>query len=439
MKSSNVFYRDLNKEFDEVVDGDGVYLKLKNGEKILDAVAGAAVVAIGHGRKEIFESLKEIDQQSLFYANNGSFTHKWQEELAKKIISISPKNINKVIFSSSGTEANEAAIKIARQYHISKNQPEKYKIISRKQSYHGASLTTLSLSGRSSWREVFSPMMVNAPQIAAPYAFRCHFCENECNLSCANQLEEEILNQGKSSVAAFIAEPIIGTTCTGVVPHRDYYKRIREICDKYDILFIADEIFCGYGRSGSPFAITEWETEADIITISKGLGSGYAAIGATLISEKIYELFYNKNTKLIHGSTYSGLPISTYIAIQVFNIIENEHLFLNAKVQGEYLHKQLNKLKEKFDIIGDVRGKGLLAGVEFVKENKTCFNEQENVALKIVNYMREFGVHVGCGIPFTNHGKHSDHIQITPPYIINNDQIDDIVNSLEYAIKKITL
>jgi len=300
---SAVFYRNLKDSPITITHGEGVYIYDDSGRRYIDAVGGVAVVSIGHGVKDIYDAIARHAHEIAYAYAGANMTTPWQEELARAIISLCPKNMRKVYFVAGGSEANETAIKMARQYHVYRGEASKHKVIARWQSFHGVTMATLSLSGRPSWRELYDPYLTYAPHIVPPYCYRCPFSMTypSCNVACVEDLETAILLEGPDTVSAFIAEPVIGTSATGIVPVPEYYQRVRAICDKYDILFIADEVLCGYGRTGDNFAIDHWTVEPDIITAGKGIGSGYVPIAATIASEKVMQVF-QENGEFIHGS-----------------------------------------------------------------------------------------------------------------------------------------
>ncbi len=430
---SAVFYRDLRHQPPTIVCGDGVYIEDASGRRYLDGSASAGVVGIGHGRSEIWDALaREGNQVDFVY--NATFTHPWQEALAEAILDIAPPHMAGVYFGSGGSEANESAWKLARQYFVERGQAQKYKAIARWQSYHGVSLATLSLSGRTSWRQIYAPLLLHSPKIAPPYEYRCPLCAERggCSLACADDLERAILLEGPDTVAAFFAEPVVGTSAAGLVPHPDYYKRVREICDAYDVLFVADEVLCGYGRTGRPFAITAWDVQPDIVTLGKAIGSGYAPLGAMVVSERVCEAFRAGSGRFIHGLTYSGTPSSCFIGLQVHQIMQREGLFTRAVEAGEYLMAQLRALEQRHSMIGEVRGRGLLVGVEFVADRATRrpFDASLRITDRVVQGLRDRNVLVAAGVPLSNFGKDGDHIQISPPFTITHLEIDFLVSAL---------
>jgi adenosylmethionine-8-amino-7-oxononanoate aminotransferase len=438
---SAVFYRELNGEPATIVRGEGVYVEDADGRRYLDAAASAGVVGIGHGRTEIWRALAEAGD-SVTFVYNATFTHPWQERLAREVLAMAPANMAGVYFVSGGSEANESAWKLARQYHVESGRPQKYKAIARWQSYHGVTLATLSLSGRTSWRELYSPLLLPVTHISPPYEYRCAYCADRggCTLRCADELERAILLEGPESVAVFFAEPIVGTSAAGLTPHPDYYRRVREICDKYNVLFVADEVLCGYGRTGLPFAIAAWGVEPDIITLGKAIGSGYAPLGAMVISERIRSALGSGTGRFVHGLTYSGTPSSCFVGLKVHEIMSREGLFTRAGTIGVVLREKLKTLAERHELIGDIRGRGLLLGIEFVADRQTRrpFDKSAGVTARIVKALRDSNILVGAGIPLSNFGKDGDHIQISPPFTISEAEIDELADGLDRALQSVS-
>lgn len=436
-RKSSVFYRDLTSTPTHVVGGEGVYLIDQSGNRYIDAMASAGVVSIGHGRREIAQALADAGNE-VTYVYGGGFTHPWQERLANALISIAPGNMDGIYFVSGGSEANETALKLARQYFVERGMAQKYKAIARWQSYHGVTLATLSLSGRTSWRSIYAPYLFEVAHIPPPYDYRCALCAgcDGCQLACADELERAILLEGPETVAVFFAEPVVGTTVTGLTPHPEYYKRVREICDRYDVLFVADEVLCGYGRTGRPFAIDHWNVDPDIITMGKGIGSGYAPLGAVIVAEKLVSAIRSGSGRFNHGFTYSGTPTACFVGLQVFGIMQKEDLFFRAADLGTYLLDRLQALAQRHDCIGDVRGLGLLVGVEFVQDRKTKepFPREVDFTGRVVASARRRGVLINPGVPLANFGRNGDHVQISPPLIVTKAEIDLIIDALDGAL-----
>jgi len=296
------------------------------------------------------------------------------------------------------------------------------------------------VSGRPSWRSIHDPYLFHVPHIDPPYCYRCPYglTYPSCGIRCAEDLERTIRLEGPETIAAFIAEPVIGTSVTGVVPVPEYYSRIREICDEFGILFIADEVLCGYGRTGRSCAIDHWGVVPDIITMGKALGSGYAALAACVADEHVVDALRRGSGQFVHGFTYSGLPLSCFIGVQVFNMIQDAGLFDRSAEQGKYLFDQLAVLS-RHPIVGDIRGLGLLAGVEFVadRETRRPFPPELNLTERIVTRAEERGLLLRQGVGGANYGHGGDHIQITPPYIISRGEIDELVSVLDSVLHEV--
>lgn len=434
---SAVFYRDVNSTPPAIVRGEGVYIEDSTGRRYLDGSASAGVVGVGHGRTEIWDALAQ-EGRRVGFVYNATFTHPWQEQLATAVLDLAPDNMAGVYFVSGGSEANESAWKLARQYFVECGKPQKYKAIARWQSYHGVTLAALALSGRTSWKQVYAPMLQQVPRAAPPYEYHCPMCADRggCTLACADDLERTLMMEGPDTVAAFFAEPIIGTTASGVTPHPGYYKRVREICDAHDVLFVADEVLCGYGRAGAPFAISAWGVQPDIITMGKAIGSGYAPLAAMVVSDRIRSAFADGTGRFVHGLTYSGSPSSCFVGLKINEIMKREGLFHRPADVGAILLGKLHELAQRHEIIGEVRGRGLLIGVEFVadRERRRPYPVSARITERIVSHMRSNGVLVAAGIPFANFGADGDHIQISPPFTISESEIAVLVAALDEAL-----
>jgi len=300
-------------------------------------------------------------------------------------------------------------------------------------------LAALSLSGRTDWRRLYSPMLLPVTHIAPPYAYRCTYCTGagQCRLACADELERAIVNEGPETVAMFIAEPVIGTSAPAVAASRAYYARIREICDKYDVLFVADEILCGYGRCGRPFAISEWDVEPDIITLGKAIASGYAPLAGMVASEKIRQALSGGTGRFVHGLTYSGTPSACCIGLKVNEIMRREGLFSRPANIGRYLNERLDGLARRHEMIGEVRGKGLLFGIELVADRKSRapFDRALEVARQVVDRMRARNIIITAGISSGGFG--GDQLQISPPFIISEAEIDELVGALDEVLGEV--
>jgi len=438
--SSAVFYRDLQAAYESVISAEGMYLRTEAGHQILDAVGGAGTVVIGHGVREITDSIARHGNE-LSFVYGATFTNPWQEQLAESLVAMSPQTAARVYFVSGGSEGNETAIKMARQYHLQRGRPGRHKVIARWQSFHGSTLATLSLSGRPAWREPFLPQLTAVPHIAAPYCYRCPLghAYPGCGVACADDLERMIIMEGPDSIAAFIAEPVIGSTVTGVVPVPEYYQRIREICDAYDVLFIVDEVLTGYGRTGRWLAIEHWGVQPDIVVMGKGISSGYVPLGAVLASQQVVDAFTAGSGTFNHGFTYSGNPLCTFVGLQVLRYALDHQLFQDVAAKGQYLHAALAQLAGRHQIVGDVRGLGLFAGIEFVSDrtSREPFPENAGITGQVVRGARERGVLILPGVAGANHGRGGDHIHLSPPYIITRAEIDLVAEVLDVTLSEI--
>ena len=430
-KKDPLFHRSLKSEWSEITHGEGVYLFDSDGRRYLDACAGVHVVSIGHGVQEIAEAMRQ--QAARISFTYSRFLSRPQKELAEKIVKLTPDGLSRTFFVSSGSEATETALKMARKYHLETGNPTKYKVISRWQSWHGNTIGALSMSGRTSWRQDYVPLLLDIPHIPPPYCYRCPYSKShpDCQTACAQDLEKVINQEGSDSIAAFIAEPVLGTSAAGVTPPDDYFPTIREICDRYNILMIADEVVTGFGRTGLQFAMEHWNVVPDIMCVGKGLSSGYTPIAATITQERIYEAVYRDSSSFVHGHTYGGNPLSCATALAVQKYIEDHDLVLRCAKMGTYMLERLQSLLE-IPIVGNIRGKGLLIGIEFVadKARRTPFHPEMRVTSRIVDSAFKQGVLVMPGAPGLVDGVQGDHIAISPPFTVNKDEVQQVVDVL---------
>ena len=434
--ASAVFYRDQNKPMLTVKSGDGVYLNTTCGRRLLDASASAGVVGIGHGVREVSEAITQVSSEITF-VYGGAFTHPWQEQLATRLIELAPGNLSSAYFTSGGSEANETAWKLARQYHLEKGNSSKFKAISRRQSYHGVTLAALSLSQRPTWSNPYAPLLQDVAHFTQANCSKCPIGRNHetCGSACLDNLEATILEEGPETVACVFVEPVPGPSLPGVIVPPNYFARIREICDKYDVLFIADEVLCGYGRTGKPFAIQHWDVAPDMLTMGKAIASGYASLAATLVSENIRDAIRNGTGRFVHGLTYSGNPFSCFTGLKVNELMHRDGLFERPAGAGQYLRLRLNELKSRLPIISEVRGLGLLTAVTFAAD--VCANGKRactDITATIVQGMLDRNVVVIPRIPKAGDDLSEPAIQISPPFTINDSEINRIVETLEEVL-----
>ena len=437
MKNSNIFPRHTNYDLPNAIRGEGCYIIDENDKWYLDASGGAAVSCLGHSDKTVQKAIIE-QTEKLSFAHTSFFTSEPAELLANLLAKHSPEGLDKVYFVSSGSEAVESSLKLARQYFVEIGNPEKHKVISRRQSYHGNTLGALAAGGNVSRRTFFEKLLFETSLISPCYPYR-HQTQDETELEyglrVANELEEEIINLGPENVMAFIAETVGGATAGALTPVIGYFKRIREICNKYNILLILDEVMCGMGRTGSLFACEDEEIIPDILTVAKGLGAGYQPIGAMICQNFIYDAIANGSGFFQHGHTYLGHPVACAASFSVLSKLVNENFPSQVREKGQYLQKNLELHLGQNQFVGDIRGRGLFRGIELVKNRSTKepFPKKLNIAGKIKKQALDIGL-ICYPMQGTVDGSKGDHILIAPPFIINENQINEISTKLKATI-----
>lgn len=437
---SHVFGRNARTEPPVAVLGEGCYLIDRDGKRYLDGSGGAAVSCLGHSNDEVKQAIKQ-QLDALAFAHTGFFTSEPAEALADKLIKHAPEGLDRVYFVSGGSEAVEAAIKLARQYHVERGEDDRHILIARRQSYHGNTLGALAAGGNLWRRQMFNPILVETRHIAPCYAWRDQR-EDETAFAygqrVANELEAEILSLGPDKVMGFIAEPVVGATLGAVPAVKGYFERIREICDQYGVLLILDEVMCGMGRTGDIYACAEDGISPDILTIAKGLGAGYQPIGAMLASRKIYDTIAEGSGFFQHGHTYLGHPVATAGASKVFDIISSESMMEQVRTKGAQLKATLIDRFGQHPHIGDIRGKGLFLGLEFVadRETKTPFDPQKAIHKHFKAAAFEAGL-ICYPMGGTIDGQYGDHVLLAPPFIISDSQINECVDKIDIALTKV--
>jgi len=415
--------------------GEGIYLFDQDGKRYMDFSGGPMAVSIGHGDKRVRDAMiEQMNKVSFFF--RGFWLNEPLLALADRITKISPPNLTMCQFCNSGSEATETAIKIAHQYHLERGKPEKYMVIGRWQGYHGMTLGALSASGLTLRRGKFGQLLNQWPKIGAPLCYHCPYDLSYpgCKIRCAQALDEIINQVGAQYVSAFIAEPIGGAATACMVPVPEYYPMIREICDKHDVLFIDDEVICGFGRTGKWFGIEHWGVKPDIITSAKGMTGCYTPMAVVIIDEKIGKLFTEKGAAFIHGFTMEGNPVSAVACLTVLDIMEEKGLIERCAKVGEYFFKQAKEKLSNHATVGDIRGKGFLMGIEMVKSRET--KEPFAPTLRASYRLQQLAMEKGCMIyPTTGviNGIKGDHFLVAPPLIITEEEIDTAFDMLDEA------
>ena len=423
-----------------LVRGRGVFVEDAKGKRYLDAIGGVGVVNVGHAVPEIVDAIA-TQAGSLAFSYGHKVDNLPRCRLAELIQHWAPPGMGhtRTLFSSGGAEANEAALKLAVQYHREKGHPGKTHFISRWQSYHGNTLGALSVSGRTQWRQDFESLLCRVTHIQPPYCYRCPYGQNYpgCGLACAEELERVIRQIGPHNIAAFIAEPIIGTSMSAVVPPPEYYPRIREICDRYDVLLIVDEVMSGFGRTGHRFGIDHWDVTPDIITVAKGISGGYAPLAATILRDGIWRAFESGSGKVQHSYTYGGNPLSCAAGVAVLRYLEEHSLAERAGAIGAELVRAIRDATADLPWVGDVRGLGLFLGIELVADSSTRepFPVALDIAHRVVDEAFDRGMLILGGVTGNVDGVAGDHVELLPPYTIADDHCEFIAATLKESIE----
>jgi adenosylmethionine-8-amino-7-oxononanoate aminotransferase len=438
---SRIFPRNFRKDYPIAVRGEGCSIISSDGRRYLDAAGQAAVVNIGHGVVDIGRAMAEQSSQIAF-AHTSQFHSVVAEKLADRVLQLAPPNFHnggRVYFTSGGSEATETAIKLARQYHLENGQTQSYGVISRRQSYHGSTLGAMSVSGNIARRAPYQPLLAEWGHVSECFAYHHagNLNDEDYGFACANDLDEFLRGPLGSSSAAFIFEPVVGATLGAAVPSAGYVERIGEICRENKILLIADEIMSGMGRTAKPFAIQHWNVEPDMILVGKGIASGYAPLGAVLVSSRVVEAFERGSGIFQHGFTYQAHPVCTAAGNAVLDYLEAHKLFKRVASISKTLRADLEPLRSHPNV-GDIRGMGLLIGIEFVKDktSREPFPSSQNIAERIRQAALEESVLTyptqGCV-----DGLRGDHILLAPPFILNAEESALIALAIKAALAKV--
>jgi len=440
--AGHVLYRRLQKDFPKIVRGEGCWLYDDSGKRYLDASSGALVTNLGHGNAELAKAVGE-QAARVGYVNGIAFTNDAVEELAFELDALTADGLEKTLFCCNGGDAVEAALKVARQYWTDLGRPEKRKIVSLFPSYHGNTLLALSASGRPGYRKLLQDWLVPVCSVPAPYAYRCA-CRGEredCPACSGTALEEVLLQEGPETVAAFIAEPVGGASTGASVPRAGYWKKIREICDRHDVLFIADEVMVGAGRTGTWSALEPYAVTPDFQIFGKGIAGGYAPLSAMVTSRRILDVIAEKSGAPLHNQTFSQFPISCAAGLATIRQLKEEGLIERCARMGEVLQRSLGELLDHPNV-GDVRGRGLFAGVEFVadKASREPFDPSLGMAETFTLAAQAAGLVVWPNSGYTEQGN-GDLVLIGPPFIITESEISELLelfrDALEMAINTV--
>lgn len=435
---SPVFYRDLGKTFPTAVRGEGVYLYDSSGKRYLDACGGALVVSLGHGRKELALAMAE-QAENVAYVHGTQFTTDAVEEWAEGLTRLLPKDLSKLYLVPGGSEATETAIKLARQYHIARGRESKYRAIAVRPSYHGGTLGALSVTGRESLRKPYLPLLSNQHHAPAPYCYRCPLGKSypDCGVACADAFSDLIQELGPESVSCFFIESVGGAATGAAVPPPDYLPRVREICDRHDVLLVADEVLVGYGRTGTFLACGPSGVVPDILLLGKGITSGAVPGGAVAVREEIARAVKEKLGSFTHGFTFSHHPVVAAVAREVLSILEREDLVARVARLERPFFAALDRLK-RFDFVGDVRGRGLLAGIELVRDKKTKepFPRPRKLVEEVATRAFQKGLIIYYGTGMAN-GVEGDTVVLGPPFVIDESQIADVALLLEETFSEL--
>jgi adenosylmethionine-8-amino-7-oxononanoate aminotransferase len=435
----HIFGRSTQARLPVAVAGDGCYIIDAAGKQYLDGSGGAAVSCLGHSDADVRAAIHaQLDR--LAFAHTGFFTSEAAEALADRLVAAAPEGIDRVYLVSGGSEAVEAAIKLARQYFLEIGQPERHRVIARRQSYHGNTLGALAAGGNAWRRAQFAPLLVETSHIAPCYEYRGR-AEDESpeayGLRAADELEAEIRRLGPETVMAFVAEPVVGATMGAVPAVPGYFKRIREICDRHGVLLILDEVMCGMGRTGHLYACAEDGVAPDMITIAKGLGAGYQPIGALLTTAAVYEAIRTGSGFFQHGHTYMGHAMAAAAAGAVLDAIETRGLLARVRQMGGQLDAALQARFGQNPHVGDIRGRGLFRGIEIVAdcETRATFDPARRIAARIKSAAMEEGL-ICYPMSGTIDGQRGDHILLAPPFVISEAQVEELTDKLGRAVDR---
>jgi len=433
LEEHGYFARDLERDYPVAVRGEGVWIWDEKGRRYLDGCSGASVTNIGHGVSEIADAMARQAKEIAFVPPQ-HFLNQPSVDLADRLLHMAPEGYSRVMLLSGGSEAMENAFKIARQFHVYSGNAPKYKIISRWQGFHGNTIAADAVGGSTGRRSISTPMLMEVPHIVPACCYRCAFSMShpECGILCARDLERVVIQESPEYISAFAAETIVGAAAAAVTPVPEYYRIIRDICDRHNLLWIADEVMVGVGRTGKFLAIEHWGVKPDLVVLAKGLSSGYAPLAAILINERVWSAFRDANLPYIGGHTYNAHPVTAAVGIAVLDYLEKHRIIEGVESKGRLLAEGLKSIAAKAPLVGDTRGKGLMWGMEFVRDKaaRTPFEPEERVSLRVSLKAMGKGLIVypvqgGCA-----DGRRGDGVLICPPLTISDEEIEILIRLL---------
>ena len=434
---SHVFHRSPGNDYPVAVRGEGAYLLDQDGKRYLDASGGAAVSCLGHSDRAVVDAIKK-QLERLPFAHTSFFTNEPMEALADELIRRAPEALNRVYFVSGGSEAVEAALKLARQYFVEKGEPQREHIIARRGSYHGNTLGALAVGGNAARRKQFEPLLIDVSHVSPCFPYRGLArgeTEDEYATRLAAELESEILRLGADSVIAFVAETVVGATLGAVPPVAGYFRRVREVCDRYGVLLILDEVMCGMGRCGDLFTFEREQAVPDLVCVAKGLGAGYQPIGAVIAARRVYDTIVSGSGFFQHGHTYLGHAAACAGALAVQKRLHEDGLLARVGPLGQSLDKKLRAAFGNHPHVGEIRGRGLFRALELVEDRATKrpFDPARKVHARLKKAALEAGL-LCYPTGGTVDGVQGDHVLFAPPFIVTEGQLDELVDKFGSAL-----
>jgi adenosylmethionine-8-amino-7-oxononanoate aminotransferase len=434
-RSGRTLHPQIDNEYLRLVSGDGVFVRDDHGREYLDAVAGIGVMSLGYGREDLVEAAAD-QARRISFTHSMRFRNEPQERLARQLAEITPPGLDWAFFCSGGSEALDSAVKLVRQYWLARGEPSRWKIIGRRPSFHGNTLNALSVGYHAGRRAAFEPYLIDLPHLAAPWIYRCerHGMDGPWCDECSGRALADIIEAaGPETVAAFIAEPIVGAAAPGVTPPPGYYETIREICDRHEVLFIADEVITGIGRTGRDFGIQHWEAAPDLMMVAKGLSGGYASLAAVIAHERVVDVLRSGGGRYEHNFTFAGNPVACAVGSAVLTAYALEGIADHVAEVEPVFFEGLNRLR-RHEIVGDVRGKGLHAGIELVQPGgREPFPAASGAARALDVAAKAQGLLV-YPCPGIIDGRSGDAVMVLPPLTITATEIGQLVDRLDAAL-----